>query len=291
MRIDNNYVFRMYSPKQEKYAMTYNWIEIFAATKFGKDSTMFSFAQWLNSADASPELRFTTNESANILDLLKGAVQPLFYTIEDIKEYTRCYSGWYETRRELLQPLIGIQNICRGIANALLSAYYIPVLLIHAYQYSQNEPFFEKIGFTVSMTIIQLLDSASSICRGLIQIASYPITLFLKMPMRGLLTAFYGPQRAEADPELQSYIQEAKDYKEKQTNRAVLERDIDRYGEHIDKLYTALVDKGAATQIVHQNYSHFKACALEDKMQFFTQFEIKPEPASPSPSPSHTPGT
>lgn len=138
-----------------------------------------------------------------------GGLQPIFDIGEDFLDTFKRYSShdadWraletkWQVLRELFQPIHGILNIAKGIAHLII----VPILFIYnTYRYAdmargdEYSPFCwrsfnENMFLNLKRSGSWILDGISSLIRGVSQIIATPLTWFVKIPLRGILTLVY----------------------------------------------------------------------------------------------------
>lgn len=132
---------------------------------------------------------------------IAGGFTPVAYMWKDFKDTFKPYKADYQRNRDWLQPINGIGNILRGVLSlplAVISTVESVLMLVwqtlKSIAYSLYDPkrhaqhFFPKlylgITWTVSKLTAHVLDSAFSIIRGVTQIATFPLTWLVKIPLR-----------------------------------------------------------------------------------------------------------
>lgn len=140
-----------------------------------------------------------------------GSLQPIVDMGNDFVNTFQPYKSARQVGRDFLQPIRGIGNIAKGIVNIIAA----PLLfIINPIRYAFISGTFKKFKQNVSLnsqrTISWLLNGISSIFRGVTQIATTPLTWSLKMPLRGLITAFKGVQKIEENKGVQRLVQAGK---------------------------------------------------------------------------------
>ena len=111
-------------------------------------------------------------------------LQPLAYMLKDNADTFKQYKSPYYIKRDLLQPFHGAVNIFNG---------------------------FKNIGYGIACLKGGLIGvGITEIFRGLTRIAATPLTWFIRMPLRLVITAFTGFQKAEAGAGIQNEVRQGR---------------------------------------------------------------------------------
>jgi hypothetical protein len=120
---------------------------------------------------------------------IKGSFQPIVDMGKDFADTFKPYrSNWY-AKRDAGQPIHAIINLFKGVSYVLASVflcifapfYYIP---------QKNRPGFsylQTLGVGYVYAFSWFIDGILSIVRGVTQIATTPLTWFIKMPLRAFI--------------------------------------------------------------------------------------------------------
>jgi hypothetical protein len=139
-----------------------------------------------------------------------ASFQPFLNMGKDVVDTFKPYKGFYQSTRDFLQPLDGVWNILRGAVlvvlslGGMMSALY-PFLLALIISplilcFMPSRYVGDALGFYLSMAGIyfsSMNEGTAAFLRGLGQVATTPLTWFIKMPLRGLITLFKGVPKAE----------------------------------------------------------------------------------------------
>lgn len=125
-----------------------------------------------------------------------GAFNPYWSMAKDIVDTFKPYKSGFYVWRDLLQPLRGIGNVAKGLIYILI----IPFLLLCDFTQSiysgiKNRSlsvFIDSAASSLVGFITGLFDGINNIVRGSLQFATTPLTWFLRMPLRALITAVKG---------------------------------------------------------------------------------------------------
>lgn len=140
---------------------------------------------------------------------IAGGFTPVAYMWKDLKDTFKPYKADYQRNRDWLQPINGIGNIIRGVLSLPLAViatlesvirftwwtlknigyiFYNPKAHEEHDEHEEQAPFLPNLflGSTwiVSQLIAHVFDSAFSIIRGVTQIATFPLTWLVKIPLR-----------------------------------------------------------------------------------------------------------
>lgn len=146
------------------------------------------FDSFLNSSGRDPR----SSKSPYFL----GGLNPLIAMGKDFLDTFKPYKSRFYIFRDLLQPLRGLGNVIRGLFNLIAT----PILFlintaryaIMAIQAKSFQLFLENMALNLIKSGGGLLDGITSIIRGISQIITTPLTWFIRMPLRGIITAVKG---------------------------------------------------------------------------------------------------
>lgn len=139
----------------------------------------------------------------NFIDrgVLKDIKMPLLNVIKDAKDTFKPYKSiWHVCRDIYAQPYYGAGNTLKGFFGALVAPFMLLALFA--------VPFKEK-GFAAKVLKISGLTFVSSVIyfvRGVTQMASWPLTLLLRMPLRGIITLVKGVSKIEDSKGLRDLV-------------------------------------------------------------------------------------
>lgn len=111
-------------------------------------------------------------------------LQPLAYMGKDFNDSFKQFKSPYYIKRDFLQPYHGAENIFNGSKNI---GYGITTLN----------------GGLIALGVADIL-------RGVTRILTTPLTWFIRMPLRGLITAFTGYQKAESGTGIQNEVKKGR---------------------------------------------------------------------------------
>jgi hypothetical protein len=134
--------------------------------------------------------------------------QPFLNMGKDLVDTFKPYKGFYQSTSDFLQPAKGLKNIVGGLMGlAFCFALMIPLILIAELFFvlltfvtvlftggtsrHQRDMLFLTLA-SLGISASWIAESAITILRGVTQIAAAPLTWFIKMPLRGIITLFTG---------------------------------------------------------------------------------------------------
>ncbi len=143
---------------------------------------------------------------------LLGGLQPIADMGKDVVDTFKPYKSFYYAKRDFLQPIRGLVNIARGIG-ILVGAPMIFLGNMVRYTFFSHSfsGFASNTALNFHRTASWLLDGASSLFRAATQIATTPLTWFLKMPLRGLITAIKGRQSIQQTSSVKKLVAQGKE--------------------------------------------------------------------------------
>lgn len=130
---------------------------------------------------------------------LKGALQPLADMAKDAVDMFKPYRSWWYVKRDILQPIFGIGNFFKGVGYVLASLalfigapfYYIPEKNRTSYPEKNRAGYLVWASCCIRDTYVNALsyfiDGILSMLRGATQLATTPLTWFIKAPLRGII--------------------------------------------------------------------------------------------------------
>lgn len=126
-----------------------------------------------------------------------GAFQPLADMYKDFRDTFSAYKGLYQQQNDLKQPLRGLGNIFKsiGIIGGTL-IFFVLNLIRLAFRFMNKDDSSEE-RVNLARTGAWLIEGASTMIRGLTQVATTPLTYLIKIPLRILITKIKGEQKIE----------------------------------------------------------------------------------------------
>jgi hypothetical protein len=138
---------------------------------------------------------------------------------KDILDTVKPYKGFYQSTRDFLQPAIGILNIVKGGVSIVLS----PLVMLGIFAMDCVQAVYASVATNKSGSSIRsafahnclinvmgiaswITDGITSVIRGTTQVVTTPLTWFVKMPLRGLITAIKGVPKIEENPGIQKLL-------------------------------------------------------------------------------------
>ncbi|GEM_PF-4287593 len=141
---------------------------------------------------------------------LLGALQPIVDIDKDFvdtfKPYKTGYFG-YHAVRDFLQPLRGIGNTLKGVATILITPL---VFLYDTIEYAFTSKSFSDFANNMNSNFCRsaswMLEGVSNLPRGVTQIIATPLTWFIKIPLRALITGIVGTPKIEENQGIQDLV-------------------------------------------------------------------------------------
>lgn len=154
--------------------------------------------------DSSNARRYNETPKGAKTDQLLGAFQPLVFMLNDVLYTLKPYPNKPEALYDLAQFSRGFGNLSRGIATLII---IVPVAGL--FYLVQGFKLYKSL-FSDSIThdnlikpLSWLIDGVLSVIRGITQIATAPLTLFFKIPIRSLAAWIYGKPDICANEDIQ----------------------------------------------------------------------------------------
>ena len=132
--------------------------------------------------------------------MLLGVFQPFVDMINDGIDTFRHYKTLEEIRDDALQPIYGLGNILKALFTIIAIPFSLIlgtiVIAIPDETRDRHDPKRANAGYRIGVHLLQLLTliphAVFTLARGITQIIFTPLTWFLKMPLRGIITAVKG---------------------------------------------------------------------------------------------------
>tara|TARA_R110002126_G_scaffold273866_1_gene418653 strand:- start:195669 stop:196586 length:918 start_codon:yes stop_codon:yes gene_type:complete len=197
---------------------------------------------------------------------IPGGLEPVLGMIKDFVDTFKPYKSWHYVGRDIIQPLKGIGNIAKGLANIIGSILLFFSNTIRYALISGNYYHFKKNMFlNFNRTTSWLLDGISSLVRGITQVIATPLTWLIKIPLRGLITAIEGVRTLEEDPSIQRLVTEGK---EAIQDSKIAQIDCIRHELH--RKFIKAMDNGRSTSIS----SHIEQSKFQNQyFKYGTRYE------------------
>ncbi len=125
-----------------------------------------------------------------------GAFHPWLSMAKDVVDTIKPYKSGFHVWRDLIQPIRGIGNIIKGAA-------YLPTTIgLFVFEFFRGIVYgIAKQDLNIFKSLMQLafvrvssglLDGVNNLIRGVLQIATTPLTWIFRMPLRGIITSQKG---------------------------------------------------------------------------------------------------
>lgn len=125
-----------------------------------------------------------------------GGFNPLFAMAKDAVDTFKPYKASFYVARDLIQPFRGIGNTLRGIFNIVVTPF---LFLANTFRYAYYGIKYKDFSFfknSMARNGVKsaggILDGITSVIRGAAQVITTPFTWFIRMPLRGIITAVKG---------------------------------------------------------------------------------------------------
>ncbi len=219
------YLMRKRFPFAEKFYQ-YFCPEDYAWSKLNGDY-FYSRGRW--DLDAFPEVPASV-PWVRLWQVL-GGLQPIVDVGKDFIDTFKPYKSIYHIKRDFMQPISGIGNIAKGIVNLIGAPIYFVFELVNWNIVSSTPLNLYTAAWFGVRALSWLLEGAFSLARGITQIAATPLTWFIKMPVRELVTLIKGAPKMEENKGIQRLVADGKraieEIKALESTVAVGEKNLD----------------------------------------------------------------
>jgi len=188
-KIDTGYTSLFDYLLKEKFPFSEWFKDRFYSDSY-KDESYFDLPLMNTYNNNKKRRRWSPAPNSKVQQIL-GGLQPIADIGKDFVDTFKPYKARYHAQRDFLQPIRGVGNIAKGVANLIVGVIgIIGVPLLFPLISFENDR--DKLRNNLSLTFSWYLDGISSIVRGVTQVITTPLTWFIKMPLRGLITAIKG---------------------------------------------------------------------------------------------------
>jgi hypothetical protein len=182
-----------------------------------------SFIKWLTPKEAPvkpvKKLTLTPEELEKIKkSYTEGRLQHLDYMAKDFEDTRERYRGSYQIWRDVAQPFIGLKNIGLGLVTIIgVPFVWLYGLGMHGYTKLANKRAQKPMEVDHNYQIFKLamrsalIDGFFQTLRGVTQVCATPLSWFVKIPIRGVLTCKYGFQKIEEDESIKNRLKDLSD--------------------------------------------------------------------------------
>lgn len=182
----------------------------------------YPFARWLDErlySDENSRLKYLSNApygrrwnpNPHRGQQILGGLQPIADMGKDFIDTFKPYKAGYHVKRDFLQPLRGVGNIAKGVANLIcVSPLFLGNTVRYAFISGSVANFASNMRLNFERTASWLLDGVSSLIRGVTQVVATPLTWLIKMPLRGLITAIKGAPQITQNHGMQCLVADGK---------------------------------------------------------------------------------
>jgi hypothetical protein len=145
--------------------------------------------------------------SYGMLDQLLGILQPFADMRKDAVDTFKSYKSNFYIKRDALQPIHGLGNVLSGALNILVSPLvFVGNTVRYAFSSGSGGAFLNNMALNCVRSFSWIMEGATSLLRGLTQIAFSPLTYLIKMPLRYLITCKKGSPKIEDNKGIQRLV-------------------------------------------------------------------------------------
>jgi hypothetical protein len=180
--------------------------------------------------------------------MLLSPFQPFLAMSKDMIDTFKPYKGYYQSNRDFLLPVRGLANIVGSIlVLAIMLVTFAGTLLafmVKACFLNIDTNHLKYLGIVTGATA----ETISRILKGITQVAFTPLCWFIKMPLRGLITAITGVPKIEENSQLINWAKEG--------HRFLDAGDIDgtrRIIKMLNARFSSAIEKGQSTTLEAQH--------------------------------------
>ena len=197
-----------------------------------------------------PHISFTDGKDRQknlSLRQVYGSFQPFVSIGKDFIDTFKPYKSGRYALRDFLQPFRGIGNILKGAFSIVGGVVEFLVETVRCIFGSGSWRAFKyKMKVNCSRSFSWITSGVSNIFRGTTQIVATPLTWFIKMPLRGIITEVKGKPKIEDNSKIKELV--AKGYQAIKDDDAKLYCDVRR---ELHRKFTKGYKKGQKTEINH----------------------------------------
>jgi hypothetical protein len=137
---------------------------------------------------------------------LLGSLQPFVDMAKDAVDTFKPYKTMYHFKRDLLQPILGVGNIFKGLFNIFCGPAFFLVRALPALGSSFEGSRYGAFSFYSKVALSWFIEGFASIARGATQIATSPLTLTFRLMTRGIITKIKQMPIIEQSESIQSLV-------------------------------------------------------------------------------------
>lgn len=181
--------------------------------------------------------------------------------LKDCYDTLKPYEADYARKRDLTLPFRGIYNVIIGCFDLYMSMVFVfseqlmnvfaLFFKIHSH-FNYGKSFLESLSNFIPAVLsscavfgVRIAQSLTTLIQGLTQIAATPLSWFIKLPLRSLITLFTGSPKIEENDGIRKNINSL-------FNEYPIE--MDTYLE-IHRKFTQQCQRGQATDIINEGYT------------------------------------
>lgn len=125
-----------------------------------------------------------------------GGLQPFRAMKKDIVDTFKPYKSTFYIKRDLMQPVAGIGNIIKGSCYVVLAPLMFPIGIFVCISEGIAKKSFGLFAWKMALgsTVLSggFLDGVGSLVRGVSQLLTTPLTWFVRIPLRAIITKIKG---------------------------------------------------------------------------------------------------
>jgi hypothetical protein len=158
------------------------------------NKTLYPTEDWILKDYSVPyPRRYNENPKGRWADQFTGSLQPIASMGNDFQYTFKPYKSVRDALTDIMQPVRGIGNILRGSANIIS----VPFVLLGdtvrcALRARSLSSFLKHMKSNLFRSFSWVIDGVSSLIRGATQIITSPLTLALRIPLRGIISGVKG---------------------------------------------------------------------------------------------------
>lgn len=226
--------------------------------KTPKKNIIQAFAAYYGSAPHGPDC-FYKYPGTSIIEACKYIYALGGEAAKDYLDTFKPYKASYAQSRDYLQPFTGLVNLAHGLLSLLMTPLMLAADLItfllcivsgNGFE-NRFEPFFTffaaipMLVMTLALTAFRLAESMALMIRGISQLLTSPLSWFVKIPLRSLITDILGAPKIEENEGMRKLLNELQD-------NPGPEVDINTYVE-IHRKFRKQRERGQATDLLEEN--------------------------------------
>ena len=189
--------------------------------------------------------RYNETPKGHWTDQFIGTLQPIASMANDFQYTFKPYKSVRDVLIDVLQPVRGVVNILRGIANLVVAPIF---LLGNTVRYALISGSFSNFSSNMKLNLGRstswFIDGLSTLIRGTTQIIASPLTWALRIPLRGIITGIKGTPDISENEAIQRLVD--------QGNQAIEDKDgytMDCIRHRLHEEYQKSLSRGQVSEI------------------------------------------